>query len=786
MLQGKIGSTPITSRDAERASESTVGKRTLVEPSSPADSDPVQRKAAEAAPQGGAPAADLAARGTEGPGGPLPHLDRIQHSFGRHDVSAVQAHQGPAASAASHALGAQAFAYGGAVAFGSSPDLHTAAHEAAHVVQQRAGVQLKGGIDQPGDAYEQHADAVADAVVAGRSAAPLLDQMTGPSGGASAPASGGASAAVQRSGATAPAIEGGGGGAPQITPPTPGINGAGFIDHGDGANIRTGPAEAGGQTVRSEPLPPATRLFVSGTHPGAPDWHYVTAHLADGMFRGYVQGFRITTQLPEPLAELHQVVSGDTAESLAQRKFSHAVTDGRDLRFYENVLLHVNQQQGRAGVRGTYQDPNLVGGGANNIQLVAGHRIWLVSAAYALTLSNLVPDGSLTGGAVASARRFARHLEDILAAVNQSPGHVGEVAGEYAQAIMEHRVEIAGVVAAFLMAEMASAFLAATPTGVGQIAAAVIQLLLAFFGAQGMVMATLEAANHAGNWLNLGWTANGNAEQIAEASRAFVRMLVAIAVAALSFLGMRTNARNAVRIIGNIPPGGMAPALAVVGGGTRRGAGAAAMEGVAIGPGRGSLGVGGNAMMMNSDERPSSDRTPDEGEQPRQTEDGQRPDREGDTPEESWTPPRSWNGPRNHGRWTGARGNSGWVDSRPEVIRIVGRAANGEANPIPFRNGVVDFTPWSQGEFRVPGLTGNHATDMNLIRDALAERLNLLPGGSTSARRAAALDYLRTTADGYGGVGLRPHHAGGERIQLIPRDLHKVQHTDLSVYPLAE
>jgi peptidoglycan hydrolase-like protein with peptidoglycan-binding domain len=47
------------------------------------------------------------------------------------------------------------------------------------VVQQRGGVQLKGGVGQAGDAYEQHADAVADKVVAGESAEPLLSKMAG-------------------------------------------------------------------------------------------------------------------------------------------------------------------------------------------------------------------------------------------------------------------------------------------------------------------------------------------------------------------------------------------------------------------------------------------------------------------------------------------------------------------------------------------------------------------------------------------------------------------------------
>lgn len=135
---------------------------------------------------------DAAARGISGSGGRLPHLDAIQQSFGHHDVSAVQAHVGGRAAEASAAMGAEAYATGNDVAFSRSPGLHTAAHEAAHVVQQRGGVSLKGGVGQIGDPYERHADAVADRVVQGESAVDLLDQMAG--GG-----SGGAdSASVQR------------------------------------------------------------------------------------------------------------------------------------------------------------------------------------------------------------------------------------------------------------------------------------------------------------------------------------------------------------------------------------------------------------------------------------------------------------------------------------------------------------------------------------------------------------------------------------------------------------
>jgi hypothetical protein len=148
---------------------------------------PVQHRAGTAAGADPAHIHAAAQRGIAGGSGPLPHLDHIQRLFGRHDVSGVKAHVGGEASEASHAMGAMAFATGDHVGFGSAPDLHTAAHEAAHVVQQRSGVHLRGGVGQTGDVYEQHADQVADRVVAGQSAEALLDRHSA-AGGTPAPA----------------------------------------------------------------------------------------------------------------------------------------------------------------------------------------------------------------------------------------------------------------------------------------------------------------------------------------------------------------------------------------------------------------------------------------------------------------------------------------------------------------------------------------------------------------------------------------------------------------------
>src|SRR5262249_50242869 len=73
------------------------------------------------------------------------------------------------------ALGAEAFARGSEVTFARTPSLHTVAHEAAHIIQQRAGVEIVGGIGREGDLYERHADQVANRVARGQSSEDLLD-----------------------------------------------------------------------------------------------------------------------------------------------------------------------------------------------------------------------------------------------------------------------------------------------------------------------------------------------------------------------------------------------------------------------------------------------------------------------------------------------------------------------------------------------------------------------------------------------------------------------------------
>jgi hypothetical protein len=301
-----------------------------------------------------AAAHEIASRGVAGAGASLPHLPQIQASFGHHDVSGVQAHQGTSATAATRELRAEAYAIGNSVAFSRSPDLHTAAHEAAHVVQQRAGVQLKGGIDEPGDAYERHADAVADAVVGGRSAASLLDQS--PGGGSRA-------ASVQRAPAAAnaktEAQPGKTEAQPGKTQAQPGMWEQTFGEASTPVG-KLGRVQAPkGVFLRERPLPgaqsPAAPVPFNGlvfvvrrTNQGSANerWCYVVATELGAA--GFCEERYLAIDPPEPTATLHRTAPGERLATIAENAYGPAKDDNNS-RLYVQALHLANRD--RAGVQ---------------------------------------------------------------------------------------------------------------------------------------------------------------------------------------------------------------------------------------------------------------------------------------------------------------------------------------------------------------------------------------------------------------------------------------------------
>ena len=126
----------------------------------------------------------VAKSGFKGNPGSYPFQHRIQAAFGRHDISNLKAFNDAAAKQANRRLSSLAYASREKVAFRGYPDLHTAAHEAAHIIQQRRGVRLKDGAGRKGDPYERHADAVADRVVQGKPVETLLNRSPGSDGSA--------------------------------------------------------------------------------------------------------------------------------------------------------------------------------------------------------------------------------------------------------------------------------------------------------------------------------------------------------------------------------------------------------------------------------------------------------------------------------------------------------------------------------------------------------------------------------------------------------------------------
>lgn len=140
--------------------------------------EPVRRKGApgtqHARRAGGLSATDSIARGgLDARARSMPFASHLLHTFGPGALDGVLARDAPDANAR---LGSLAYAFEGTVAFGAStPDLRTTAHELAHVHQLRAAAGVRGA--EPSEAFERHADAVADRAVRGESAADLLGRM---------------------------------------------------------------------------------------------------------------------------------------------------------------------------------------------------------------------------------------------------------------------------------------------------------------------------------------------------------------------------------------------------------------------------------------------------------------------------------------------------------------------------------------------------------------------------------------------------------------------------------
>lgn len=112
----------------------------------------------------------IAAAGVRGAGSAVPYRAEMENALGV-SLEGVRAHTGGEARTAAARLGAYGYATGNHVAFDTpTPSRRLVAHEVTHVLQQRRGVHLHGGIGRRNDAYEAEADRAGELVEAGRGA----------------------------------------------------------------------------------------------------------------------------------------------------------------------------------------------------------------------------------------------------------------------------------------------------------------------------------------------------------------------------------------------------------------------------------------------------------------------------------------------------------------------------------------------------------------------------------------------------------------------------------------
>jgi hypothetical protein len=520
------------STSSEAAPESTPGKRTLVDST-------VQLRADE----GGGHAVDVqevAASGLQGTPGALPHRDTIQQAFGRHDVGGIQAFVGGPATHAAHQLGARAFATNNATAFAAPPDLHTAAHEAAHIVQQRGEVRLKG-LGARGDRYEQHADAVADRVTQGRSAETLLDEFA-PRGGRSASPAPGVS--LERTDRPTPPTA--------IPPGGEAVNQIGVVawDQSPALRLRTSPS-TDGENVAGD-LTFNTHLQVIKRFPG--DWLFVSA--TNGNL-GYVGAKYVWSApehpVPEPNARLHRVAGGaqGAAISIAERYYRESARDwGRDLRFYVAALAAANHI--------TLPSSN---DGWRSVQFQENQFIWVPSTAFALSMQGTINSGSASYEAADSVgiahalERLGELRADFQRAIELSqqllPAAIARHVAEQLRGILQGlALMVVGGIGVLAVTTAIGSLAGPGGTAVGfQVGMLLIEYLGLAFLAQWIADSMVQIASSFARFFQTVWNAHGNAEVLSRGSEQFadaIGVLIGVLVAAVAMWATSVGARAAI------------------------------------------------------------------------------------------------------------------------------------------------------------------------------------------------------------------------------------------------
>lgn len=237
------------------------------------------------------------------------------------------------------------------------------------------------------------------------------------------------------------------------------------------ANLRPGP-DTNNQPLKR--LPFNTKVMIIKELEGG--WSYISTETGD---TGYVASYLVKRGLPEPGAVLHKTESGETAIGIAERYYGRAANQwGQDLRYYVNVLVHVN---GGAGddTKGIYTSH--AGANWQETQVRSGYYIWIPSLEFAKSLQGVVASSSRTYGIkewLGSTVDFFRQKLDDFKYANQFVGRLipqklsDDVLGAIKSALIN-----------FAMGMIAAGLLLGIATGLGALIGALIGVFAGGVGA---------------------------------------------------------------------------------------------------------------------------------------------------------------------------------------------------------------------------------------------------------------------------------------------------------------
>jgi hypothetical protein len=141
-------------------------------------------------------------------------------------------------------------------------------------------------------------------------------------------------------------------------------------------------------------------------------------------------------------------------------------------------------------------------------------------------------------------RQFA---DDMVASVREAPQHAAEIlVGEVWEAIREHWVRFLAITLGLLTAEIVIGILtgAPEPTMITKVVAALLQFLVIAIMGYFAAVEVAGAYDQCREWFSLARRANGAPATIADASRAFLRMVRHIILAILAVAGVRARVRS--------------------------------------------------------------------------------------------------------------------------------------------------------------------------------------------------------------------------------------------------